>query len=419
MFTDISGMKASGDLAADIRLTGRTKKLDAMKAKGSITLHKVGIMYDRVDAVLDGKITIDRNLMNIDIKSTIEKNSVTLKGSVRNYLGNPDIRLDLYSREFDIDKLAAAFGGTAGAAGKSTSTTAKASKKKPGPKDTRLTASGNIKVEKAFYSGVNVENLNLRYQFKDNKLKITDMTAIAGKGKVRLTGTVDLSQPGYAYDVSGKMNSLHAEELINILFPKAKDTLFGILSFNIKKLRGRGTTAADLKKHLFAEGDFSLRDGRITNSGIVDRLSEFIEIGDLKTIDIKEARGNFVVKNGVAMISSFLSSDDIEMDTHGSIGLDETLDIALDLRLSPRLTGKAMSSKIAQYIKNERGWGAIPLLVTGTLSKPRYAVDIEKAGKQVIRKEVDKLFDRLLEDKDEQQKQQLEPVRELLKGIFR
>jgi hypothetical protein len=77
-----------------------------------------------------------------------------------------------------------------------------------------------------------------------------------------------------------------------------------------------------------------------------------------------------------------------------------------------------MSSKIAQYIKNERGWGSVPLLVTGTLSKPRYAVDIEKAGKQVIRKEVDRLFDKMLEDKDERQKQQLEPVRELLKGIF-
>ncbi len=107
------------------------------------------------------------------------------------------------------------------------------------------------------------------------------------------------------------------------------------------------------------------------------------------------------------------------MDPSGKIGLDETLNLKFDLKLSPRLTDKAMmNSGIAKYIKNEEGWGMIPLKVSGTFEAPSYTVDIAKAGKRVIKKEADKLIDKLFDKEDSEKKQELEPVKDLLKGIF-
>jgi AsmA protein len=127
----------------------------------------------------------------------------------------------------------------------------------------------------------------------------------------------------------------------------------------------------------------------------------------------------------MARLDSIFSSKDLEMDPKGNIGLDETLDLAFDLKLSPRLTGKAMSSKIAQHIKNDEGWGMVPILVKGTFDKPLPMVDVEKAGKRIIKREVDRYIDKLLdkEDKedegDEGKKQEMEPVKDLLKDLFK
>ena len=59
------------------------------------------------------------------------------------------------------------------------------------------------------------------------------------------------------------------------------------------------------------------------------------------------------------------------------------------------------------------------MMVSGTFQKPRYTVDIEKAGRQAVKKEADKFIDKLFDKQDEKTREKLEPVRELLKGIFR
>ena len=59
------------------------------------------------------------------------------------------------------------------------------------------------------------------------------------------------------------------------------------------------------------------------------------------------------------------------------------------------------------------------LPISGTVPDPRYTVDIEKAGKRAIKKESDKFIDRLFDKQDEKTKKELEPVKNLLKGIFK
>jgi hypothetical protein len=53
----------------------------------------------------------------------------------------------------------------------------------------------------------------MKYRFENNKLTISKMTARAGKGKFSLNSFVDLSRPGYRYDLSSSLDSLHADEV--------------------------------------------------------------------------------------------------------------------------------------------------------------------------------------------------------------
>jgi AsmA protein len=419
LFADLKGLALSGDLAADVKLKGKLEKPDMMKANGSIAMEKLGIRYNEINAMLDGNIKFSENLLNIDIKSTLDKNTAEIKGTVKNYLKDQDINLNVYSKKLFIDELIPA-GTTAGKAPGTKSGTASPGKtaKEAEPLELKLKAKGEIKVDSAVYQNMQMNDFHMTYTFKDNKLNISKLSAKAGKGVINLNSFVDMSRPGYRYRLSGNIDSIHADEMVNSFVPKAKDTVFGIVSLNVK-MNGAGTLPEKIKKNLVADADFNIKDGKITGAPLTRELSQFFNISELETINLTKADGRVNIKNGIARLDSIFSSDDMSMDPRGNIGLDETLDLVFDLKLSPRLTGKAMSSKISKYIKSDEGWGMIPLKVTGTFSKPFYMVDIEKAGKQAIEKEVDRQIDKLFNKQGEDKKKELEPVKDLLKEFFK
>jgi AsmA protein len=234
----------------------------------------------------------------------------------------------------------------------------------------------------------------MTYRFKDNRLDLKG-TGNAGKGDFDLKTLIDLSKSGYSYDASGKINSLYLEEIVKTFLPKAKDTLFGILTTNFS-LNGKGTLPHNIKRNLAADGDFNIKNGKISTIELTKKLSQLLKLSELETIEFTKAEGTFNVKNGTAVIDSLFQSDKLAMDPKGNIGLvDETLDLAFNLKLSPRLTKKTMGSSISQYIRDQEGWGTVPLLVTGTFSKPKYKIEVKKVGKKIIETEINKLLEKL------------------------
>lgn len=423
LFADMKGLKLSGSLSADVKVKGKPDRPDSLKTSGSILMRNIGVMYEGINARLDGSVKFSEKLMDINIETAIGKNSADLKGSIANYLGDQDIKLDIYSKKLSIDELIPA-GKTEEKppiSGKGRPSPEKSSKEAV-PLDLKLSAKGEIRVDSASYRGLNMSDLLMRYSFKNNKLSISNMTANAGKGKLGLKSLIDLSRPGYKYDLSCSIDSLHADEVVNSMFPSAKDTVFGTLSFDLK-LNGAGTLPENIKKNLKADGKFNIKDGKITDAPIAENLSRFLNIGELKTINLKKAEGSIKIRDRVARLDSDFISDDLSMDPKGKIGLDETLNLAFDLKLSPRLTDKAMMNPgIAKFFKNDDGWGVIPLKISGTFERPSYAVDIEKAGKRAIKKEADKLLEKIFQkndkDQDDPVKQLEKPLKELFQGVF-
>lgn len=418
MFADLKGLVLSGDIAADIKLNGEIKKTKDLKANGSVTLDSVGITYNEINAMLDGDVKFDEELMKIDLKATLDKNTAEIKGSVRDYMKDQKINLNIYSKHLAIDELIPAGKPDDKTSAGSKKTASDKPAKEAAPLNLKLTADGEIKIDSAAFRNMTMSDFKMQYKFRNNRLEIPELSAKAGRGELKVNSLVDLSKPGYIYNLLCNIDSLHADEIVNAFFPKAKDTVFGIITFNLK-MNGSGTLPENLKKNLVADADFNIKDGKLTDANITKGLAQFLNIKELETIDLKQANGTVRVRNGIARLDSIFSSDDLAMDPKGNIGLNETLDLAFDLKLSPRLTDRAMSSKIGNYIKSDEGWGMVPLNVSGTFEKPYYMVDIEKAGKRIIKKEADKYIDKYLDKQSEKNKKELAPVRDLLKGILK
>ena len=418
-FTDIMGVDVSGALIADFQIKGALKELSAMNATGSLNLEKIGINYHDIHAMLDGGIVLKKDLMTVDLNTTVGENSATIKGSVNNLFKNQDINLNVYSSRLNIDKLILPPAKEkAEPASVTEGTASKKTLKEPEPLDLKLTAHGEIKVDSAVYKGLNMKNFVMQYDFRNNKLNVTKLSGAAGKGTFDLISITDLSKKGYGYSLSGKVDSLYAEEIINAFFPKYKDTIYGIISTNLK-VSGKGTLPENIKRNLAGNADFTIRDGKITNMPMLSNLAAILNTGELETINVKRGDGKITITNGLAKLDSMISSDDVEMDPKGDIGLvDESLDLAFDLRLSPRIKGKAMSSSYSDYLSDKAGWGMIPVRCPGTFSTPRCGPDLAKAGKRAVEKEIDKQIDKIFKKKEGEESPEAEAVKGLLKGIL-
>lgn len=418
-FTDVMGVGVSGSLKADFKIKGAAKELSAMNSTGSLNLEKIGVKYQDIDAMLDGGIVLKENLMTIDLNTSVGENSTTLRGSVKNLFKNQDINLNLYSSRLNIDKLILPPATDKAAPASTTEEPAsKNAPKEAEPLDLKLAARGEIKVDSAVYKGLNMKNLLMQYNFKNNKLKVTKLTGRAGRGSFDLISSADLSKKGYQYNLSGRVDSLYAEEIINAFFPEHKDTVYGIFSANLT-FSGKGTLPESIKRNVAGDADFTIREGKITNIPMLSNLAAILNTRELETINVKRGNGTVSIQNGLAKLDSIITSDEIEMDPKGDIGLvDEDLDVAFDLRLSPRLKGKAMSSSYSEYLSDKAGWGMIPVKCHGTFSKPRCGPDLAKAGKRAVEKEVDKQIDKLFKKKEGEESPEAEAVKDLLKGIL-
>ncbi len=421
-FAEIKDLKLSGSISADVKVKGPANKLPSLKANGNITLKKLGVAYADINTVLNGSVKFNEKKMSFDIQNSMGKNIASLKGTVADYFKDQKINLNIYAKQLFVDKLIPATAEkTAAPASAGSDKPADKKTKEADPLDLKLTLNGEIKVDSALYKGLKMTDFHMKYSLINNRFNISTLTANAGKGSFSLSSLIDLSRPGYKYDLTTNLHSLHADEVVNSMFPKAKDTIFGVLSFNLK-LNGAGTLPDNIKKNLVADGDFNIKDGKITDAPVSENLSKFLKVSDLKTINLKKADGRVKIRNSNAKLESIFISDEVTMDPKGNIGLNETLDLAFDLKLSQRLTDKAMmNSGIGKFIKNDEGWGVIPLKITGTFSNPSYAVDVEKAGKRILKKETDKLLNDLLKknniNRSTQPENKKDPLKQLEKEL--
>ncbi|HEW80892.1 MAG TPA: AsmA family protein, partial [Nitrospirae bacterium] len=105
LFVDVGGIGLSGGLSADMKLKGKPGKLESMKIIGNIVLAKVGVAYEDINAQIDGEIKFSEELMNVRINAAVGRNKAELKGSIRNYFKDQDIKMDLYAKKLFIDEL--------------------------------------------------------------------------------------------------------------------------------------------------------------------------------------------------------------------------------------------------------------------------------------------------------------------------
>ncbi len=428
LIEDFAALDPRGLITARLRLAGALDRPRELPRDGELRLDGVQALIGGMRPALTGLITVkDDALLADNLQLVLGDNRLQLECEAQSINKLPMVVMaNVRSDRLVIDQLLPAK-GTPSVTGGVAASGASAPSAQPGPLDLPLKLSGNASIKQAFYRGLVIDGLQARYRLENNLLQLEELTGRVGGGSFHHSGSIDLGQKGFAYRAQLATQGVQADPLVGALVPKAAGTVFGLLNLDLD-LAGQGTDLAGLRKHLTGRGQLLMQEGRLTGSHLVKGLADFLQLPELSVMGFDQAEGNFAINNGRLDLTSTLVSQDLRLAPRGDVGLDGTLDVGLDLRLSPDLTEKlGGSGRFSQLLVDADGWGQVPLKVKGSISKPRFALDsavLKDALKQKAQQKLQKtLQEKLLgdegsagqDDSHEKEKKLLEGV---IKGLF-
>lgn len=405
----------TGGLSMKIRVSGEVKAPLAMLRGGEVRLDKVGIAAGGQRPVLTGRFDIaDRALVSRDLAVELGKNrlGLLLKTSPldRKPLG---VELSANGDSLDLDSMfppkkgtgpkpaAAPAGGGAG----------------PGPVKLPLSMSGVINIKSASVKGLALSGLSLRYRLSDNILRIDDFRGNTAGGSFVDSARINLGTPGFSYATTLSLQGVQAEKLVNVFAPKAAGSFSGVMSLKAD-ISGSGTVPAAVKRNLAGTGSFQVRDGKLTGSGFMSELARFLGSEELRIVRFSSFDGTYRIKGGQVLLDSSLDGSDIRMKPKGRIGFDKSLDMTIDTRVAPRITGRIAQGTVGGFLTDEQGWGVLPLKATGTVGAPRFSLSGKDVGRRIGEKLGETLRKSLQKDSGTGQKGTEPGLGDAIRGIF-
>lgn len=418
----VKGLDPAGTVNLSAHLAGPVDKGAELLRTAEVRLAGVQANIGGLRPALSGQLSLQGDiLVSRDLTVVAGDNRAAIELKASNLFGRPiSVSSRVTSERFHLEPLLRGTTIPAAAAAKQQPKAPASTPTELGPIDLPLRADGSVQIAQTVYKGLTVENFDLRYRLEKNVLTVDRLTGKVARGSFDQTARVDLAKKGLDYSTRFVLKEVQAEALVNAFAPKASGTVFGTLNLHAD-LSGRGTLPETLKRNLSGNGAFLIADGKLTGAGLVQGLADFVNLAELRTLGFRQAKGAFTVTNGKVSLNSDFSGSDVRFAPQGTVGLDGALDVALDLRLSPTLTGKLdRRGNVAQFFTDAEGWGQLPLKAKGTIGAPRFALDSfavkgkvkEKAREEIEKKLQEKVLDKLAPKEGEEGSR--EPAKQML-----
>ncbi len=361
----------------------------ALKFSGKVTLKSLDVVMGTISTRTSGTIEADPETITYALNTIVGGETIETKGSVKNYLKAPDIRLDLYSKQLDLAKLAAMGEGAkheekhaeqAVKAGRAKAPAADKSK----PADEKkmdITAAGEFKVDTALYEGNTMKNFVMKYHYA---------------GGVMTIDTVSLNfASGEKVDLSG--------------------TLKGDLVFHYSP--GKGDASEQIKQSVIGKMAVDLNKVQVKESKITNAVALFTGLEDLRRPSFDRGHFDINIKDRKMLISGLMTSSRIKVTPSGTVDFNKVLDMLVNIEVSPDLASKMQVARFTSYMAGSDGWTLIPLKITGTTDKPSVGPN-QAALKKQLQKGIQGEIEKRLFKGDSGQQKQGDKSQDLIKGLF-
>lgn len=284
--------------------------------------------------------------------------------------------------------------------------------------------SADLPVTTPFAKPVEFKNVQLTADMKGQNARLTNLSFVLfdGSAKAQAALVMGVAAPPFSGTVT--LQGVQLGPVLDALGSTAL-SVSGTAKANLS-VKGRGFSMPDLTRALEGSGHLGAKDGRIEGVNLVQEAVTLFNVAGIPLDNAKAtvfatAETDFAVKQGIIAVQKLLlNSREFQATGGGTIGFDQTLNLNVNLNLSPSLSQRIAASSPVVKLALHEGRLRLPLTVTGTAQNPSYGLDMKgltaKAQEQV-REKAKETVKGLLEGTTtpEDLHQQ---GKELLKGLF-
>ncbi len=405
LVTDVSSLDPAGKLSVEASLFGRVDNSSGLLKSATIDLDNVQATTGGQRPAFSGRLLVTGDQLSsegLQVRLADNKADINLKASPL-YSRPIIVRADISSDLFLLEPLLLGSAGSVAATDQSNGgTEGKRSTKETeeiGPFDIPLHATGAITVAETIWKGLAVKNFLAQYELKDNVLNLVRIDGQVADGTFNNSARVDLGKKGLAYSAKLGLKAIQSDPLLTAFVPKAAGSLLGAMDLTLS-LDGRGTQWQAFSRNLSGNGNMLIVDGRLINPDLIKGLSSFLQLPELNDIQFDNFTGQFKIVGGKVMLDSQMLSSKLKLFPKGTIGLDGSLNLGLDTRLSPELSSKLdQKGGITRYLTDKDGWTRMPLLLKGSFETPSFGLDpkgVQDQASKAITNELGRQIDKLL-----------------------
>lgn len=258
-----------------------------------------------------------------------------------------------------------------------------------------VNAKFNLTVKSINIDKLKTENWAMQLNLHNGVLDMKSLTADLYQGKLVASASLDGRNKVASYRFNEKLSGVQVRQLLKDAADI--DILSGAVEFDVSG-NGRSLIPSKLKQNLIAKGDFAVTDGSLYGVNIPQMIREAKEKlkGNFEAAKSEEKKTDFTSLTGsFNMAKGVVNNPDLAMQSP-LIRLDGAGDAnIIDQSLNYKLTTVIVGSFKGQGGDEDLKGIKIPLVISGTFSEPKYALDTEAMFKGKIDQELDKAKDKL------------------------
>lgn len=239
-----------------------------------------------------------------------------------------------------------------------------------------LTATGRIAAARATFQSLQLASLQAPLRLAANRVTLDPLTFAAYGGTERGRITANLGATPMAWVLDTRFDGVDVRQLVNGT-TAVPDSLSGTGT-----LSGRleGVLLEPMLERSTGTMVLAMSNGAIHNFPLLAAVNSALRVaeGDTRDLRFESLTATLAIAKGRATTSNLLvQAGELTATAAGTLGFDRSLDFRGRVVFSARKAAElARSVKEAGRLRNARGEIEVPVIVSGTVTEPRFEVDV-------------------------------------------
>jgi uncharacterized protein involved in outer membrane biogenesis len=238
----------------------------------------------------------------------------------------------------------------------------------------------DLPIETAIKKPVELKNLEVNADLKGQEARLSNLSFQVFNGDAKAQGGMSIGSTAPPFNGHITVERLQIGPALQALAPDSTISMNGTAAADIA-VAGRGFSMSDLTKSLEGPGHLEVKEGKITGVNLAGEAMTLLKVAGISLDQAKATvfstiETDFMMKQGMVNIQRLLvDSHDFQATGNGTVGFDQTLNLAVTMNLSSGLSQKIAGSSPVAKVMLKEGRLRVPLLIRGTLQNPSYGLD--------------------------------------------